>query len=287
MEGRGVTLIRRAAMPLAALAGFGLLWVVRPGVVENAARSPVAWAVIAGTLLAGLGVRVAARRLGASPVLAQALGTGLIVVLVAALLAPSFRQRTVVEDLPDALTAVPRLTGSAVPLVVPTPAVSTAAATPPSTTAPATTRPPGGPPATGPAAPVTKPAASTTAPAATKAPTAAPTTAAPAPSGAVDRTGALRGIGHTASGTVHLRTLDGKAYVVFQDVNIEGTVEPSVHLVSAGQRTPSGGVRLGPLKAEKGTFSYTLPSSVDPTRDWSVLVWCDPYDTPIAAADPR
>lgn len=74
---------------------------------------------------------------------------------------------------------------------------------------------------------------------------------------------------------------------MFSDVNIEGTVEPSVHLVPAGRRTPGGGgIRLGALKAEKGTFSYRLPASVDPTKAWSVLVWCDPFDTPIAAADP-
>ena len=73
--------------------------------------------------------------------------------------------------------------------------------------------------------------------------------------------------------------------VRFQDVNIEGSVKPSVHLVPRGERRPSEGSRLGPLKAERGSFSYQLPAAVDLTREWTVLVWCDPYNTPIAAAD--
>jgi len=34
-----------------------------------------------------------------------------------------------------------------------------------------------------------------------------------------------------------------------------------------------------------GRTSYQLLASFDLTREWTVLVWCDPYETPIAAAD--
>lgn len=213
------------ALPLLPVAGLVVVWLVRPGVVENAARSPLAWAVAAGGLAAAVGVRALATRLGAPAPLARGLSTALVVVLLAVVLAPSFRQRTLVEDVPAELlrpTAVPG------------------------------------------------------------APSADP------PASSVDRTGALAGIGHTARGTVRLRTSGAATYLVFQDVDIEGTVEPSVHLVPDGRRSPGGGgARLGALKAERGTFTYRLPASVDLTASWSVLVWCDAFDTPIAAADPR
>lgn len=209
------------ALPVLPLAGLVVLWVVRPGVVENAARSPVAWAVAAGGVAGAVGVRAWATRLGASALVARSLSTALVVVLVAVVLAPSFRQRTLVEELPADVLAGP--------------------------TAPS----PGGRPAS------------------------------------TDSSGRLEGIGHAARGTVHLRTGAGATYLVFDDVDIEGTVGPSVHLVAPGRRSPSGGIRVGDLKAEKGTFSYRLPAHVDVTRAWSVLVWCDPYDTPIARADPR
>lgn len=230
-------------------AGLFVVWLLRPGVVENAARSPLAWAIAAGGVAAAVGVRAAATRFGASALVARSLSTALVLALLAVVLAPSFRQRTLVEDLPADLLAGP--TASAVPSAEPAPSVSS---TP--TTTPATPR-----------AVVSSPAA-------------------PQPV-AVNRSGALRGIGHTAGGTVHLRSSGGAAFVVFDDVDIEGSVEPSVHLVPEGRTTPSGGIRLGALKAEKGTFSYRLPASVDPTVRWSVLIWCDPFNTPIAAADPR
>ncbi len=71
----------------------------------------------------------------------------------------------------------------------------------------------------------------------------------------------------------------------FEDVSFRREPGPSVHLVPPGSRSPRDGVRLGKLTAEKGSFSYPLPASVDATAAWSVLVWCDPYATPIGAAD--
>lgn len=79
--------------------------------------------------------------------------------------------------------------------------------------------------------------------------------------------------------------MDGDKVLRFEDVDIEGTPGPVVHLVRSGARSPGGGVRVGELKAEKGTFSYLLPPSVDLQQGWTVLVWCEPYDTPVAAAD--
>jgi hypothetical protein len=58
-----------------------------------------------------------------------------------------------------------------------------------------------------------------------------------------------------------------------------------VHLVPPGGRTPEDGIGLGALKAERGSFNYALPADVDADQDWTVLVWCRPFATPIAASD--
>lgn len=97
--------------------------------------------------------------------------------------------------------------------------------------------------------------------------------------------GRLSGINHKASGGVAIYRVSGGNVLRFEDVSFNREPGPSVHLVPPGSRSPKGGVRLGKLKAENGSFSYALPASVDATVAWSVLVWCDPYSTPIGAAD--
>ena len=139
----------------------------------------------------------------------------------------------------------------------PAEAVAEAAVIPPANTAGPSTRPPRTP----------------------RAPTAATTTRL--------RAGRLHGIDHAASGGVGLYRLGDRLVLRFEGVAVQGTPGPSVHLVPRGHRTPTGGVRLGRLKAEHGSFSYSLPTGIDPARAWSVLIWCDPYRTPIAGGDLR
>ena len=126
-------------------------------------------------------------------------------------------------------------------------------------------------------------ATGTPAPAPASAPPAseAPATAEPRRVGS----GQLEGIGHSGSGQVVLYAVGDRLVLRFDDVDIEGTPGPYVHLVREGGRTPDGGLELGELTAERGTFSYTLPSGVDASVPWTVLVWCRPYATPVAAAD--
>ena len=97
--------------------------------------------------------------------------------------------------------------------------------------------------------------------------------------------GPLRGVGHSASGRTALVDVAGTVVLRFEDVDIEGTPGPQVHLVPAGARTPDGGVPLGELAAERGSFGYALPAGVDVTRAWTVLVWCRPFATPVAASE--
>lgn len=96
--------------------------------------------------------------------------------------------------------------------------------------------------------------------------------------------GELRGVGHSASGRTVLTESGTRLVLRFEGVDIEGTPGPYVHLVRRGARTPDGGVPLGALKAERGSFAYEVPAGVDSGAAWSVLVWCRPYDTPVAAS---
>jgi hypothetical protein len=195
---------RLAATAGVVLAVVAVLWLVRPGVVENGARSPRVWLAVVGVLLAGRLTAYAVRRATGRARAATVASSAAMALLGAALLAPSFQQRTLDEPFP-ALAAAPAPPGPAEPAAAP--------------------------------------------------PVASPTPAAPVPVAAAE----LAGVGHGASGRVALHELDGRSVLSFEDVDVEGTPGPFVHLVPAGERTPDAGLEVGALKAERGSFSYVLP----------------------------
>lgn len=252
-----MTLLRRlpprSSLAVVVLAG---LVVLRPGLLRTSLTSPRAWAAMAAVLLIGVAVRSALHR---TPLrrAARPAATACTAVLVGLLIAPSFQQRTLQEPLPALVAARPG-PGTA------------ASATASSGAAPAQD--------TGAAAPEAAPLQ--------------PADVEPAaPETVADRAvvllgnGQLEGIDHRAHGTVRLHEVDGAGVVAFAAIDVEGTVGPSVHLVPRGSRTPHGGVRLGPLEAERGSFTTAVPAGADLRRDWSLLIWCDPFDVPIAVAD--
>lgn len=219
----------RWAPALLVLAALGVLAALRPGLLLAAAGSPRAWLVVLAVVVAGRFVGAGLHRLTGRPRLAGAGQLLLVGVVAVALVAPAFRQRTLVEDFP-------------------TPSAAAAAAADPA---------PSG-------APVRR-----TVPAAPR----------------LLSAGVLQGIRHEAAGRIALYAVDGGTVLRFEDVDVEGTPGPVVHLVPAGARTPDGGIRLGALAAERGSFGYPLPADLDVSAGWTLLVWCQPYDTGIAAAD--
>ncbi|HVE98880.1 MAG TPA: DM13 domain-containing protein [Mycobacteriales bacterium] len=118
-----------------------------------------------------------------------------------------------------------------------------------------------------------------------------PATSAPSgghsPAGATTRvaTGELRGLaGHDARGRVSTYRLGNGSHVVrFENVNIGGTPSPYVYVVPGADQRRKAGVRLGALKAEKGSFNYVLPPELA-TRGFTVLVWCEQFAVEIANA---
>ena len=48
-----------------------------------------------------------------------------------------------------------------------------------------------------------------------------------------------------------------------------------------------GGIRLDDLRGNKGTQYYPVPTGTDvATGPWTVLVWCQTFDVPVAGATP-
>ncbi|MEJ7585879.1 MAG: DM13 domain-containing protein [Acidimicrobiales bacterium] len=99
-------------------------------------------------------------------------------------------------------------------------------------------------------------------------------------------TGALRGIGHDATGTASLiRSSTGRLVVRFEDFDIEGTPDPFVYLVDGADVQELSGVALGHLDGNQGdVLDYDVPAGIDAGAGWTVLVWCRSFAVPIANA---
>jgi hypothetical protein len=230
--------------------------VLRPGMIASGAGSWRAQLLGAGVFAAGAATWLVARRFtrAAAPWLSSAV----LLALLAWVLWPSFRERTVVEAFPPV---------EDIAQVQPTSPAAPTTAAPGTTSSPAASSSP---------APATAPPVS---------PTAAARPTATAVMARRISTGTFRGIDHSASGRASLYDVAGSVMLRFEDIDFQGTPKPSVHLVARGKGSPDGGIRLGALKGEHGSFSYTTPPGFDATKGWKVLVWCDAFDVPIAAAD--
>lgn len=109
-------------------------------------------------------------------------------------------------------------------------------------------------------------------------------------SGAADaparlRTGDVTGIGHRAEGSASLvRLPDGDLLVRLEDFSVDPGPDYRLLLVpGAAQEAPGNGVELGRLKGTSGDQNYGL--TTDPPRGpLTVLVWCEAFGVPIAAA---
>ena len=249
---------------------------LRPALVSDLEHSRRAWLVTVGIVVASALARRLIARLSAvaAPWAAAVVTLGLFAVVAA----PAFRERTLHEDFPSVAAPVADV-ATQEPSATPT-AVLTATPMPPPTRAPSRA------PTASPRAVVTATAAApvTAAPVVPR-PTASPTPS-PKPVATLLSAGQLDGLGgHHASGRVALYRVGEGTVLRFEDVAITGGAKPSVHLVPPGQHRPEGGVALGALKAEHGSFSYAVPASVNGKATWTVLVWCQPYDVPIGAAD--
>ena len=52
----------------------------------------------------------------------------------------------------------------------------------------------------------------------------------------------------------------------------------------ADVRGPGGGVQLADLKGNVGNQNYDVPSDLDLTGDWTILIWCESFTVEVANA---
>jgi hypothetical protein len=131
-------------------------------------------------------------------------------------------------------------------------------------------------------------------PAAVAEPTVAPSTTPGAPPATTTTasppqqisTGALRGIGHDATGTAAIyRRADGSRVVALENIDIEPGPDYRVLVVRGEDREqPDDGLELDALRGNQGTQYYEVPAGTDPGPGWTVLVWCRAFGVPIANA---
>jgi hypothetical protein len=252
------------------LLGLGLFAVTEPHAAFSAFKSPKAITLMAAVAIGWVAVRtltlavVRPRSLRAIPFVIGALAILKVVVL------PAYQDHTVVETLRTAAapaTSVPSTPGS------------TPATTPTTTAADATEDP----------APTTP--STTGAPAATTPPASSPeTTSAPVATTPVAvRSGQLSGIDHRASGTVRIyQASDGTLTVGLEEFDIQPGPAYVLYVVPGeSRRDLDGGVRLEGLRGNRGTQYYDVPAGADVLGGtWTVLVWCETFDVPVAHATP-
>lgn len=127
------------------------------------------------------------------------------------------------------------------------------------------------------------------APPASTPPPAPTTTAVPAAPLAL-RSGPLRGIDHRASGTaVVYRQPDGSVVVGLEGIDIQPGPDYDVYVVAGADREDiDGAIRLDDLRGNQGTQYYPVPGPTDVgSAEWTVLVWCETFDVPVAGATLR
>jgi hypothetical protein len=99
-------------------------------------------------------------------------------------------------------------------------------------------------------------------------------------------TGALRGIGHDATGTASVYERgDGSRVVALEAIDIEPGPDYRVYVVPGSDReSPGDGLELDALRGNQGTQFYEVPSGTDVGPGWTVLVWCRAFGVPVANA---
>jgi hypothetical protein len=103
------------------------------------------------------------------------------------------------------------------------------------------------------------------------------------------RSAMLVGIDHRAMGTVSLfRTSDGRHLVGLEQIDIQPGPDYDVYLVpGADRQDPGDGIRLDDLRGNQGTQYYEIPAeTIVGAGEWTVLVWCQIFDVPVANATP-
>ncbi len=114
------------------------------------------------------------------------------------------------------------------------------------------------------------------------------TTEAPEPEGPqIINTGEFFGIDHSAEGTAAIYEQDGTFVLRFEDnTDIQNGPDLFVWLIEGDNYdSPGNFINLGKIKGNVGGQNYVLPAEYDPEVHTNVLIWCERFSTPFAAAE--
>ncbi len=97
-------------------------------------------------------------------------------------------------------------------------------------------------------------------------------------------TGRFVGVGHRGSGGVQFAVANGVGRLDFgDDFSVEGVPGPFVYVNTTNNANTGRPLRVGALKSNRGAQSYSFAVPSDVSYIW-VLVWCDPFNVPVAQA---
>ena len=105
----------------------------------------------------------------------------------------------------------------------------------------------------------------------------------------VIRTGSFQGIDHRAAGTVNFyRETDGTFVVGLESFDIQPGPDYDVYVVpGADRRNLDGATRIADLRGNVGDQFDEVPAGINLGDGvWTLLVWCETFDVPIANATP-
>ncbi len=101
--------------------------------------------------------------------------------------------------------------------------------------------------------------------------------------------GQLKGLaGHRGSGAASIvRARNGSHVVQLEDYNVSSGVTLFLYVVPGANRQEPGanGVNLDRLAENTGNRVVPIPEGIDVSGPQTVLIWCKPFATPIAAAN--
>lgn len=87
--------------------------------------------------------------------------------------------------------------------------------------------------------------------------------------------GCFESAAHATSGTVKLYLKDNQKILSFEDFKTDDG--PDLNIYLSASISPAGGINLGDLKGEQGSFYYTLDLNTKTDSINNVLVYCVSY----------
>lgn len=104
------------------------------------------------------------------------------------------------------------------------------------------------------------------------------------PAGGSGVAGQFVGVGHRGSGGVRFSVADGIGRLDFgEDFSVDAVPGPFVYVNTTNNANTGRPLRVSALRSNRGAQSYAFEVPAGTRYTW-VLVWCDPFNVPVAEA---